>query len=248
MKFVGAHVSASGGVFNAPNHGLIKMDHATKEVSAYRFHTRDRINFTKSISVEMEHGQRTYNDAKADFSSIAYWYQTEPNKNLKPISDDREPIVVGEAFLLPGAIEFEGHENQDMPYYMSTYHEGDERWSNDMGALFLLKEDGDNIEKEFDVAEDGEYEIGINYIVNDHSAIFVVEVDGVQIGNDIDGYGEDKLDAYLLCRNKASGLKNIGSVKLKKGKHILTVKVVGKNSKSKEKHLLLDCVTVNKKG
>lgn len=236
-----------GGVFNAPNHGLIKMDHETKQVAAYRFHTRDRINFTKSISVQIEHGQRTYNDAKADFSSIAYWYQTKPHKNMGRISDDREPIVIAEAFIIPGAIEMEGVEGITMPYYMSTYREGNDRWSNDMGALWVFEEVGGSFEKEIEVAEDGTYQIGVNNIVNDHNGIYKVEIDGSQVGDLVDAYDQDSMDAYLLCRNKAGGLLILDTIDLKAGKHTLKITVVAKNEKAKGYNLLLDCITVKKK-
>ena len=235
------------GKFNAPNHGLIKMNHETKEVSAYRFHTRDRINFTKSIKVQIEHGQRTYNDAKADFSSIVYWYQKEIHKDMGRISDDREPITVAEAFLLPDAVEMEGTPGESMPYYMSTYREGDERWSNDMASLWVLDKAGLIVEKEFEVAEDGTYKIGVNNVVNDHNGIYSVEIDGTQIGGDIDAYCEEPMDAYLLCRNKAAGLQQLGVMDLKAGTHKIKFTITGKNEKSKGYNILMDCFTVQKK-
>ena len=86
--------------------------------------------------------------------------------------------------------------------------------------------------------------IGINYIVNDHNGIFKVEIDGQQIGSDIDGYSDDPMDAYLLCRNKASGLKHLGKIDLVKGKHKIKITAVGKNKNSKGYKAIIDCVTV----
>ena len=52
------------------------------------------------------------------------------------------------------------------------------------------------------------------------------------------------MDAYLLCRNKASGLKNLGELELTKGKHKIKITVVGKNKNSKGYKAIIDCVTV----
>jgi hypothetical protein len=48
------------------------------KVSYYRFHIEDPIHFKKSIRVTIEHGHN--NHRSDDFSSTAYWYQSEPHK------------------------------------------------------------------------------------------------------------------------------------------------------------------------
>ena len=45
--------------------------------SMYRFHVEDPIQFTKSIRFTIEHGHA--NVHADDYSSVAYWYQTEPH-------------------------------------------------------------------------------------------------------------------------------------------------------------------------
>jgi len=45
--------------------------------TVYRFHIPDPIPFTESIKVTIEHGHA--NDRADDWSSVAYWYQTEPH-------------------------------------------------------------------------------------------------------------------------------------------------------------------------
>ncbi len=94
------------GPFNAPYHGLILKDPEKLQVACYRFHILDRVNFSESIRVEIEHGNRPQNAAKADFSSVAYWYQDEPHQPFPPLNPDRDPATLGPAFLLPGAVEW----------------------------------------------------------------------------------------------------------------------------------------------
>jgi hypothetical protein len=58
----------------------------------YRFHIEDPVMFSKSIRVTIEHGHA--NDRVDDYSSVAYWYQTEPHKPFDPIlpPPQRAPI------------------------------------------------------------------------------------------------------------------------------------------------------------
>jgi len=68
--------------FSAPYFGIAHMDslEETEKTTVYRWHIDDPITFDKSIKVTMEHGEG--NHRADDFSSTAYWYQTEPHKRL----------------------------------------------------------------------------------------------------------------------------------------------------------------------
>ncbi len=75
------------GCFSAPFHGLTLGDMVNSRFSAYRLHIPDAIPFTESIRVTIEHGHD--NMLQQDYSSLAYWYQTEPhNPMFGHISDD----------------------------------------------------------------------------------------------------------------------------------------------------------------
>ncbi len=50
--------------------------------TAYRFHLESPIVFEKSIKVTIEHGHA--NNRADDWSSVAYWYQSEPHKPFPP--------------------------------------------------------------------------------------------------------------------------------------------------------------------
>ncbi|RLI09333.1 hypothetical protein DRO42_04420, partial [Candidatus Bathyarchaeota archaeon] len=52
-------------------------------VTWYRYHILDPIYFEKSIRVTIEHGHA--NRRSDDYSSTAYWYQTEPHRRLRPM-------------------------------------------------------------------------------------------------------------------------------------------------------------------
>jgi hypothetical protein len=58
------------------------------KVCLYRYHVLDPVPFTKSLRVSIEHGHA--NMRSDDWSSCAYWYQTEPHKVFAPM-----PPVIG---------------------------------------------------------------------------------------------------------------------------------------------------------
>ena len=80
----------------APYHGLLLGgDKNWKgKITYYRYHILDPIPFEKSIKVTIEHGHA--NHRSDDWSSTAYWYQTEPHKKYQPIAkwEDRMPVSV----------------------------------------------------------------------------------------------------------------------------------------------------------
>jgi hypothetical protein len=74
----------------APYHGLPLPGGANwgGKITWYRYHILDPVYFEKSIRVTIEHGHA--NRRSDDYSSTAYWYQTEPHKplrNLLPVGE-----------------------------------------------------------------------------------------------------------------------------------------------------------------
>ena len=82
--------------YNFPYFGYSRKGNAhpdyTGRHSMYRFHIEDPITFEKSLRVTIEHGHA--NDRGDDYSSVAYWYQTEPHKKFPGLAavGDRLPI------------------------------------------------------------------------------------------------------------------------------------------------------------
>ncbi len=64
------------------------------KATVYRFHIPDPIPFKKSIRVTIEHGHA--NNRSDYFSSVAYWYQSEPHKSFPrlPPMEDRLPFAL----------------------------------------------------------------------------------------------------------------------------------------------------------
>lgn len=74
------------GAYAGPYHG-VSLGSDTAEWggkwSLYRFHIEDPVHFKERLRVTIEHGHA--NDQGNDYSSVAYWYQTEPHKPFAPL-------------------------------------------------------------------------------------------------------------------------------------------------------------------
>ncbi len=76
---------------------------AGSKATVYRFHIPDPIPFKKSLRMAIEHGHA--NDRSDFYSSVAYWYQTEPHRPFPPLPavSDRLPFALesSSGFLFP---------------------------------------------------------------------------------------------------------------------------------------------------
>jgi hypothetical protein len=71
------------GAYAGPYHGISLAASIQEHFgtwSMYRFHIEDPVRFTKSLRFSIEHGHA--NDQSNDYSSVAYWYQTQPSTSL----------------------------------------------------------------------------------------------------------------------------------------------------------------------
>jgi hypothetical protein len=69
------------------------------KISYYRYHILDPVYFEKSIKVTIEHGHA--NRRSDDYSSTAYWYQTEPHKKFDPLLAAQERLPREEPKEIP---------------------------------------------------------------------------------------------------------------------------------------------------
>ena len=67
----------AGGPFATPDHGCTVRDVARGRAAAYRLDVAAPLPFGRSLRVELDHGVE--NRLTADYTSVAYWYQTEPH-------------------------------------------------------------------------------------------------------------------------------------------------------------------------
>lgn len=81
--------------FCSPYHGLPLPGgpNWSGKITMYRFHIEDPICFEKSIRVTIEHGHA--NRRSDDYSSVAYWYQTEPHKTFPKMLPPKKRLPSG---------------------------------------------------------------------------------------------------------------------------------------------------------
>ena len=87
--------------YNFPYFGYSRKGNAdyTGRHSMYRFHIEDPITFDRSLRVTIEHGHA--NDRSDDYSSVAYWYQTEPHKRFPPLPPVAERLPIDRWNVVP---------------------------------------------------------------------------------------------------------------------------------------------------
>jgi hypothetical protein len=81
----------NNGPFSAPYHGCVIKSDENSRVSAYRWHIEDAMPFHKNIRVTIEHG--TGDSVKADYSSVAYFYQNNPHEPYPPLPADAADLL-----------------------------------------------------------------------------------------------------------------------------------------------------------
>jgi hypothetical protein len=81
--FGGAWYYVSDGKFQAPDHGCTLRDYLRGRIAAYRYDLDFPMSFERNIRVDLDHGFE--NQIRCDYTSIAYWYQTEPHSLLSPL-------------------------------------------------------------------------------------------------------------------------------------------------------------------
>ncbi len=90
--------------FNYPYIGYSQQGNRdwTGSHTMYRFHVEDPIYFEKSLRATIEHGHA--NARQDDYTSVAFWYQTEPHQKLIPLPalNDRLPNAFWQVEKLNG--------------------------------------------------------------------------------------------------------------------------------------------------
>jgi hypothetical protein len=90
---------ANGEAFAGAFHGVVLRDDERSRIAAYRWHLPDPIPFRSSLRLDLE---RAPTDREvADFATVAYWYQTEPHRPLRPLPSPGERKVP--EVLIPSA-------------------------------------------------------------------------------------------------------------------------------------------------
>ncbi len=212
------------GLYSAPYHGVTVLDGQKGRVSAYRWHIEDAMPFEKSIKVSIEHGSS--NDHEADYSSVAYFYQSEPHASFPPFPADPAmllPYIPPPPFRIMGAIEAESLipnavvNGGLIETQLMTGFKGD--WSDETQLLWKGQKEGDTLTLKVPAPADGEYEVTA-YLTKAPDYGIVQIAFGDQVSEKIDLYG---------IAIAPSGPIALGKWKLSKGGNEFVITVKWKN-------------------
>lgn len=217
------------GPYSAPYHGCLIRQGG--RVSAYRWHIEDAIPFKKSIRFTIQAGSE--DNAHVDYSSVAYWYQTQPHPVYPklPPATDLLPVKLAPppppkpTIKIPNAIKGESL----IPTAKSTGGKVSEQdmqpfghgWSGNQ-QLFWRGQGKDNtLTLQLPAPKSGDYMLTGYFTKAPDYGIFQILSGGKTIG--------PKVDCYAT-RVIPTGPIVLGPIKLNKGNNPLVIRIVGKNA------------------
>jgi len=229
----------AGPYYGAP---LVEGYNTGDRTTIYRWHIPDPVAFRKSLRVEIEHKGVTFNpdgsmrsgfeERPDDFSSVAFWYQTEPHKPCPRLPAgyarlyfDYSKVIEGES-LIPAATASAG-----------PIEKQEGGWSG--GAQLWWRPDSPDqqLTIPFEVKEVGQYEIVLLLTSSWDYGIYQLEIDGQPLGGPMD----------LYSPNGAVQERSFPARTFSAGPHTLTVKNRGKNAASKGYLFGLDGILLSKR-
>ena len=251
----GLHVNESPyyGVTVAEGTGL------GSRMTAYRWHLVDPVPFQKSLKFDIEHKGWTFNadgSVKSGFgervdlmSSVAFWYQ-------EGIAADQPPVPYGAARLPQGnALQIEVE--RDMAGIKSDKGKvsmfPDLFWSKDV-VIFEGEGPGSTVTMPFDVPEEGDYELYVQFAKGSNYGIYTVLLDGkppvapvLEHEPGADVRPQTQFDGYALETYVGADYQ-VGWPRLTKGRHTLTFQCLGKREDSSGYVVGVDDIVLAKTG
>ncbi|MGL6194550.1 MAG: glycoside hydrolase family 172 protein [Thermoguttaceae bacterium] len=218
--------------FEAPFHaqpraeGPANFGHATND----RFRLLDGIPFKKDFRFDMEVWHWVV--CKIDYSVVTYWYGFPGIKAVdvptgKFPSDDVviEEIKAKVTYETPYTFDFEGFDVVKKPHGtlskqgMANWQDG--KWHNDDQLWWTGGRAGDKLELTLDTEKSGEQTLVCELTKARDYGKFQFYVDDQKVGEVVDLYNPEKVIS--------TGPVKIGTVNIEKGKHTITVELVGRN-------------------
>ncbi|MBN2210207.1 MAG: DUF2961 domain-containing protein [Sedimentisphaerales bacterium] len=212
-----------------------------KKWNVYRYHITDPIPFKKSLRFDIE----TYSDDRwpwpNHYSSVAYWYQTEPHLIFPPLPHDR----VSKLLDLPVADDPGSKEGELMQMkahngWFNVVQQGkaggwDGIWSNRAHLFIQFAEPGQWADMMFLSDENAEQDMEAIFTRAPDYGIVELAVNGTVILRDVDTYNPAGVDQIV---------RSVGKVRMNKGENLLRIKVTGKNPDSGGYYMGFDCLRV----
>ena len=194
--------------------------------SVYRWHIPDPVAFRKSLRVEIEHkGSQVFPDGQHSgfierddlFSSVAFWYQTEPHKLWPPLPPGPARLPFHDAILLTGHEAIGSAKHSEAPLEGKRVGaEGNEQ------LWFKPNHDSGWLEIAFRTEQTQDVDLILNAVYAREGGTYQVKLDEQRIAQ-VDFYASDN----------ASATNKLGPQHLNAGTHTLRFECSGKSPESK---------------
>jgi D-arabinan exo alpha-(1,3)/(1,5)-arabinofuranosidase (non-reducing end) len=206
--------------------------------SAYRWHIPDPVTFKKSLRVEIEHkGSQVFPDGKRSgfierddlFSSVAFWYQTEPHKPWPALPPGPARLPFHDEILLKGHEEVGEAKHSDAPLEVQRVG-----GTTDGSQLWFKPTNGDAwVEVSFSTAKALDVDLMLKVVHSWDYGIYRIKLDGQQLA---------QLDLY--SSEVTPTTDKLGRRHLDAGTHTLRFECAGKSPESKGYFLGFDALAV----
>lgn len=205
--------------------------------NVYRYHIEDPVPFTRSIRVTIEHGHA--NNRNDDFSSVTYWYQTEPHVPFSPLPGAAERLPTeATLFVEPYADEVEALTPafQNSAVITQSMLDFGNFWSKGTQLLVQASRPGSYQANVPTASSDaGTYRLHWWYTAGPDYGICELWFNQVKVC-EWDGYHADG-----VVRKKFEDARPITVLP---GGNVLEIRIIGKNDASAGFHVGLDCYRV----
>gem|GEM_PF-278916 len=220
------------GLVSQPLHGLtFKTD--WDQVGAYRLHIPDYISFSKEIIVNIEHGGE--NDyPEADYSSTAYFYQSEPHRDFfPPINPAKVNLPRRPYQPVPYSLEAENLKPSasNGKLEMVRWEDITQSWCGTLTPTLVPRTENAAISFTLPVETTDLYRI-IGYLAKGNSY--------GKITCSVDDSPYATVETYVKQDTVPSGPIVLASTLLEKGDHKITLAVDGKNPEGKLPNITVD--------
>ncbi|MBW3624670.1 MAG: DUF2961 domain-containing protein, partial [Armatimonadetes bacterium] len=216
----------NSGVDSAPYHGVTIKDEISTRITTPRWHNEDPLPFKRTLRFTIEHGGT--NDVTADYTSVAYWYQTHPRPAFPPLPRDHMPTEPEPVPRIAGMIEGESllsraKATPAAPLTAQLMDAWEGEWSG-LGQLWWRPNRiGEQMTLSFNAPEAREYEL-VGYFTQapDYGDVRVT-VNGRTLSPVVRGYAQNV---------RPTGPISFGRIPLNAGSNAVVFEVVGKDDRS----------------
>ena len=164
-----------------------------------------------------------------DFSSVAYWYQTESHKPFPTFPSAQERLYGSHSIIVEGESLLDNAEaSAGKPIQQKS-----DGWSGGAQLFYTPLEAPASVTVKFNVPKAGKYTVLLQYTKSFDYGIYQAYLDGAKAGKAVDLYNDAVTQAPAA---------NLGTHDLTAGEHELKFETTSKNGASKGYYFGLDFV------